>query len=79
MVRLIVLLFGLSLLGDDSAENQLARDIFRELIEINTSDSIGDTTKAADAMAVRLRDAGFPEADIQVLGPHPRKGNLVAR
>lgn len=58
---------------------QLARDIFQELIEINTTDSVGSTTKAAEAVAARLRTAGFPEQDVQVLGPNPRKGNLVAR
>jgi acetylornithine deacetylase/succinyl-diaminopimelate desuccinylase-like protein len=57
----------------------MSRDIFRELVEINTTDSVGSTTKAAEAMAKRLRDAGFPSADIQVLGPNDRKGNLVAR
>jgi acetylornithine deacetylase/succinyl-diaminopimelate desuccinylase-like protein len=65
--------------GPPSAEDTLARDIFEELIEINTTDSVGDNTKAAEAMARRLRDAGFPEEDVRVLGPHPRKGNLVAR
>lgn len=58
---------------------QLARDIFQELIEINTTDSVGSTTKAAEAVAARLRTAGFPDQDVQVLGPNPRKGNLVAR
>jgi acetylornithine deacetylase/succinyl-diaminopimelate desuccinylase-like protein len=58
---------------------RLARDVLRELIEIDTTDSTGSTTVAAEAMAKRLRDAGFPAADVQVLGPHPRKGNLVAR
>jgi acetylornithine deacetylase/succinyl-diaminopimelate desuccinylase-like protein len=58
---------------------QLARDIFRELIEINTTDSVGDNTKAAEAMAARLRAAGFPGDDIKVLAPAERKGNLVAR
>jgi acetylornithine deacetylase/succinyl-diaminopimelate desuccinylase-like protein len=62
-----------------SAEKQLARDIFKELIETNTTDSVGSTTKAAEAMAVRLKAAGFAPADVQVLGPDPRKGNLVAR
>jgi len=57
----------------------LSRDIFRELIEINTTDSVGNTTRAADAMAKRLKDAGFPATDLQVLGPNERKGNLVAR
>ncbi|MBZ5497170.1 MAG: M20/M25/M40 family metallo-hydrolase [Acidobacteriia bacterium] len=58
---------------------QLARDIFKELIEINTTDSVGSTTKAAEAMAARLKAAGFAPADVQVLGPNPRKENLVAR
>jgi acetylornithine deacetylase/succinyl-diaminopimelate desuccinylase-like protein len=62
-----------------SDARQLAREIFKELIEINTTDSTGDTTKAADAMAARLIAAGLPPADVRVLGPHPRKGNLVAR
>jgi len=56
-----------------------ARDIFKELIEINTTDSVGNTTTAADAMAARLKAAGFPAVDVQVLGPDPRKGNLVTR
>ncbi len=57
----------------------LARDIFKQLIEINTTDSVGSTTAAAEAMAQRLRGAGFPREDVQVAGPNPRKGNLVAR
>lgn len=65
--------------GPPSAEDAAAREIFRELIEINTTDTVGDNTMAAEAMARRLRDAGFPEDDVHVLGPHPRKGNLVAR
>ena len=65
--------------GPPSSEDVLAREIFEELIEINSTDSVGDNTKAAEAMARRLRDAGFPEEDVHVLGPHPRKGNLVAR
>jgi len=60
-------------------DQQLARDIFRELIEINTTDGSGDNTRAAEAMAARLRAAGFAEQDIHVLAPAPRKGNLVAR
>ena len=65
--------------GLDDATRQLSRDIFRELVEINTTDSVGSTTRAAEAMAKRLKDAGFPAADIQVLGPNDRKRNLVAR
>ncbi len=63
----------------DDATRQLSRDIFRELIEINTTDSIGNNTRAAEAMAKRLKDAGFPAADIFVSGPNARKGNMVAR
>jgi len=59
--------------------DELARSIFKELIEINTTDSVGDCTVAARAVAARLKAAGFPDADVQVLGPDARKGNLVAR
>jgi acetylornithine deacetylase/succinyl-diaminopimelate desuccinylase-like protein len=62
-----------------SADQQLARDIYQELMEINTVTDTGDTARVAEAMAVRLRAAGFSEADVQVLKPAPRKGNLVAR
>jgi acetylornithine deacetylase/succinyl-diaminopimelate desuccinylase-like protein len=56
-----------------------AHDIFKQLIEINTTDSIGSTTAAAQAMAKRLIEAGFPAADVTVVGPNERKGNMVAR
>ena len=62
-----------------TADEQAFLEIFRELVQINTTDSVGDNTRAAEAMAARLRAAGFPAADVQVLVPHPRKGNLVAR
>lgn len=58
---------------------QLARDIFKQLIEINTTDSVGNVTAAAEAMASRLRGAGFAESDVRVAGPNERKKNLVAR
>jgi acetylornithine deacetylase/succinyl-diaminopimelate desuccinylase-like protein len=58
---------------------QLARDVYQELIEINTVTATGDTARAAEAMADRLRAAGFEGPDLQVLSPAPRKGNLVAR
>src|SRR3954447_9354060 len=61
------------------AEQDLARAIFKELIEIDTTHDAGSTTAAAEAVARRLRAAGWPAADVQVLGPAPRKGNLVAR
>src|ERR1700743_3020409 len=59
--------------------DKTAHDILKQLIEINTTDSVGSTTVAAQAMAQRLLDAGFPKADVVVLGPRERKGNRVAR
>jgi acetylornithine deacetylase/succinyl-diaminopimelate desuccinylase-like protein len=63
----------------DPQTKKLSRDIFQQLIEINTTDSVGSTTVAAKAMAQRLLDAGFAKEDVLVLGPNDRKGNLVAR
>ncbi|HEV2131703.1 MAG TPA: M20/M25/M40 family metallo-hydrolase, partial [Longimicrobiaceae bacterium] len=62
---------------DDRA---LAREIFRELIEIDTSEPPqGNPRAASEAVAARLRAAGFPAEDVQVIGPGPQLGNLVAR
>ena len=58
---------------------ELLRGIYKELVEINTTHSAGDNTRAAEAMARHLLAAGFPAGDVQVLAPAPRKGNLVAR
>jgi acetylornithine deacetylase/succinyl-diaminopimelate desuccinylase-like protein len=60
---------------------QLARDVLRELVEINTVDSVGSVTRAAEAMAARFRAAGFPAEDVRLLVPDgkPTKGNLVVR
>src|SRR6266852_1205162 len=63
----------------DNATRQLTYDIYKQLIEINTTESIGNMTTAAEAMAQRLLDAGFPKSDVVVLAPEPRHGNLVAR
>src|SRR5262249_45382371 len=65
--------------ADPTPYQRLGRDIFRELIETDTSHSAGDTTKAAELLARRFRDAGFPEADIQVVGPAGKNKNLVVR
>jgi acetylornithine deacetylase/succinyl-diaminopimelate desuccinylase-like protein len=61
-----------------SADDRLAREIFAELVNINTTHAMG-STRAAEAMAKRLLDAGFPAADVRVLGPAPKNHNLVAR
>lgn len=94
-MRLLPLLFAVPLLslaaqqpspqrqiyrpGALTPNQQLARDVYRELIEINTAVTTGNVTKAAVAMADRFRAAGIPAADILVGGPRPEKHNVVAR
>ncbi|MBC8086919.1 MAG: M20/M25/M40 family metallo-hydrolase [Phycisphaerae bacterium] len=58
-----------------------ARAIYQEMVEINTVDSLGSVTRAAQAIAARFRAAGFPAADVQLLVPRDAqtKGNLVVR
>jgi acetylornithine deacetylase/succinyl-diaminopimelate desuccinylase-like protein len=64
----------------DQSADALAHDILKQLVEINTTDSVGNVTTAAQAMAKRFRDAGFPAADVVVIGPdNPRKQNVVVR
>lgn len=63
----------------DNSTKQLSHDIFKQLIEINTTDSVGNVTTAAEAMAQRFRDAGFPDSDIYIGGPNDRKKNVVVR
>ena len=63
----------------EQGTNAEARAIFQQLVEINTTDSVGSVTKAAEAMAQRLLAAGFPEKDVLVAGPNARKKNLVVR
>jgi acetylornithine deacetylase/succinyl-diaminopimelate desuccinylase-like protein len=85
ILRLLTAALVLPLIGPISAADldeptrQLARDIFQQLVEINTTDSAGSTTFAAEAMARRLRDVRFPADDVKVVGPNDRKGNLVVR
>jgi acetylornithine deacetylase/succinyl-diaminopimelate desuccinylase-like protein len=63
---------------DSLIYNKQARDIFRELIEINSTSRYG-STKAAEAMAERLKSSGFPEADIKVMGADDKHKNLLFR
>ncbi len=84
MSRLCLLLCAVVLVPNlkaqiDSSSKQLAHDIFKQLIDINTTDSVGNVTMASEAMAKRFRDAGFSESDIYLGGPNDRKKNLVVR
>ncbi|MCX5760411.1 MAG: hypothetical protein NTW72_02720, partial [Gemmatimonadetes bacterium] len=64
--------------GTLTPQQEFARGIYKELVEIQTGVTTGNITTAAVAMAKRFRDAGIPEADIFVGGPRPDKHNVVA-
>src|SRR5580765_1163428 len=59
--------------------SELGHDIYKELMETDTTHSTGDTTKAAELLARRFRAAGFADADIQIIGPEPTNKNLIVR
>ena len=77
---LLVLLAAAGGSAQTGPNDARARGIYKELVEINTTDTpAGNVTKAAEAVAARLKAAGFPAADLRILGPDPKKGNLVFR
>ena len=93
-IRLVVVALSLALIADRahaqsplpraatlSAHQRLAHEVYKELVETNTVDSVGSVTKAAEAMAARFHAAGFAAQDVRLLVPegHPTKGNLVVR
>lgn len=63
-----------------SADEAAFRALYKQLVEINTTLSVGSCTNAAQAMAARLKAAGLPAADVQVIVPpqRPKDGNLIA-
>ena len=68
-----------ALAADPASEQSRFRAIYQELIEINTTASVGDTEAAAQAMAKRLREAGFKPDEIEIFTTAPRRGNLLLR
>jgi acetylornithine deacetylase/succinyl-diaminopimelate desuccinylase-like protein len=66
--------------ADPRPDQLVFRDVYRELIETNTSHSSGSCTLAAERMAAHLRAAGYPESDIHpfAAADHPQDGGLVA-
>ena len=81
----LLVLFGTVLAGQSNpamppeAERQLAREIYKEMVEIKSGYTTGATTPVAEAAARRLKAAGFPDADVFVGGAIPTKANLVVR
>jgi acetylornithine deacetylase/succinyl-diaminopimelate desuccinylase-like protein len=79
---LAVLVFSVSVSAQTTRpapERQLAHDIYKEFIEIQSGFTTGATTPVAEAAAARLRAAGFPESDSFLGGAIPKKSNLVVR
>ena len=82
MLKLLLLALSISLAAatlPPPEEQQLARDVYKQLIEIKSGFTTGATTPAAEAMAARLKAAGFRESDIFIGGAIPKKANLVVR
>jgi acetylornithine deacetylase/succinyl-diaminopimelate desuccinylase-like protein len=65
---------------DTLAGEQRFRELYKELVETNTTLSAGNCTLAAERMAARLKAAGFPESDLHLIVPpgHEKEGGLVA-
>src|ERR1700693_3980211 len=61
------------------ADQRLAHDIYKEIVEIKSGFTTGATTPVVEAIAKRLRAAGFPDSDIFIGGAIPTKANLVVR
>jgi acetylornithine deacetylase/succinyl-diaminopimelate desuccinylase-like protein len=63
----------------EGADRQLAHDVFKTLIETNTTHSSGSTTAAAEKMRDLLLKNGFPAGDMEIVGPNDKRMNLVVR
>jgi len=77
-VMLPVACFGASNLSPEQDQHQ-AREIYKEMVEIKSGFTTGATTPVVDAVAKRLRAAGFPDSDIFIGGAIPTKSNIVVR
>ncbi len=83
VTRLLLLIaplacFGASTMPPD-ADQRLAHDIYKEIVEIKSGFTTGATTPVVEAIAKRLRAAGFSDSDIFIGGAIPKKANLVVR
>src|ERR1700733_7895440 len=83
-MRLALLsVFCLSAWGADTmppeAEQRLAREIYKEMVEVKSGFTTGSCTPIAESVATRFKGAGFPASDIFVGGAIPTKANVVVR
>src|SRR5437588_11190337 len=80
---LLLLLLCAGCLGADTMPpapgQRLAREIYQEMIESKSGFTTGSTTGVAEAVAARLKAAGFAASDIFVGGAIPRKANVIVR
>jgi acetylornithine deacetylase/succinyl-diaminopimelate desuccinylase-like protein len=84
LVSVILLAFLQPLVAEETRQipsdnSQLVFEIYKELIETNTTNSVGDNTLAANRMAAWLIAGGFTKDEIFIGGKKERKGNLVTR
>jgi len=80
LLGLMLLAAAEATLADGATAVPSAREMLRELVEINSTHAHG-STEAAKALAARFLAAGFAPQDVMLLAPadHPSKGNLVVR
>ena len=72
---------GMVQAAEPTAQQKQLREIYKEMVETNTTNSVGSCTVAVTKVAKRLKAAGYKDADMQIIVPPggPTKGNLVAR
>ncbi|QNQ10172.1 M20/M25/M40 family metallo-hydrolase [Sphingomonas alpina] len=61
-------------------DQQAFLDLYKEMVETNTTLSVGSCTQAAAQVATRLKAAGYTDADITTFAvpDHPKEGGIVA-
>ena len=82
-MRYLIALVCISAFAADNmppeSERALARQIYKEMVEVQSGFTTGTTTPIAESVAARFRAAGFPASDVFVGGAIPRKANVVVR
>lgn len=66
--------------AQDRPDQRAFFDLYKELVETNTTLSVGDCTRASAQIAARLKAAGYADRDITLFSvpEHPREGGIVA-